>query len=109
MAQMPIIGLLDEARRLAESGQRVSVLWQKPDSLVFIARGREYRSEYHINPSDEMIYMIEGEMRLHYRPADGKEEVAVTPEGAMIYNPAGTPHCPRSPPGLFALMSARKR
>src|SRR5438046_6238664 len=97
MAQMPIIGLLDEARRLAESGQRVSVLWQKPDSLVFIARGREYRSEFHIHPSDEMMYMIKGEMRLHYRTADGKEEVAVIPEGAMIYTPAGTPHSPPLP------------
>ena len=109
MAQMPIIGLLDEARRLAESGQRVSVLWQKPDSLVFIARGREYRSEFHINPSDEMMYMIKGEMRLHYRTADGKEEVAVIPEGAMIYTPAGTPHSPRFPPDAFALISERKR
>ena len=109
MAQMPIIGLLDEARRLAESGQRVSVLWQKPDSLVFIARGREYRSEFHINPSDETMYMIKGEMRLHYRTADGKEEVAVIPEGAMIYTPAGTPHSPRFPPDAFALISERKR
>ena len=109
MAQMPIIGLFDEARRLAESGQRVSVLWQKPDSLVFIARGREYRSEFHINPSDETMYMIKGEMRLHYRTADGKEEVAVIPEGAMIYTPAGTPHSPRFPPDAFALISERKR
>ena len=52
MFSMPTVNLLDEAYRLAERGQRVSVLWQKADSLVFIARGREYRSEFHINPSD---------------------------------------------------------
>ena len=107
--QLPIINLLDQARRLAESGKRVSVLWQQPDSLVFVARGREYRSEFHINPSDETMYMIRGEMRLHYRTADGKEEVAVLPEGSLIYTPAGTPHSPRFPPDAFALISERKR
>jgi 3-hydroxyanthranilate 3,4-dioxygenase len=109
MLQMPIISLLDEARRLAERGQRVSVLWQEADSLVFVARGREYRSEFHINPSDETMYMIKGEMRLHYRTLEGKEEVAVVPEGSLIYTPAGTPHSPRFPPDAFALISERKR
>lgn len=109
MLQMPIVSLLDHARGLAESGKRVSVLWQKPDSLVFIARGREYRSEFHINPSDETMYMIKGEMRLHYRTPAGKEEVAIIPQGSLIYTPAGTPHSPRFPPDAFALISERKR
>jgi 3-hydroxyanthranilate 3,4-dioxygenase len=109
MLHMPIVGLLDQARRLAESGQRVSVLWQHPDTLVFIARGREYRSEFHINPSDETMYMIRGEMRLHYRTPDGQEEIAVVPEGSLIYTPAGTPHSPRFAPDAFALISERKR
>ena len=109
MLQMPIVSLLDEARRLAERGQRVSVLWQKADSLVFVARGREYRSEFHINPSDETMYMIKGEMNLHYRTPEGKEEVAVIAEGSVIYTPAGVPHSPRFPPDAFALISERKR
>lgn len=109
MMQLPTVNLLDETRRLAESGNRVSVLWQQPDSLVFVARGREYRSEFHINPSDETMYMIKGEMRLHYRTPDGKEEIAVLPEGSLIYTPAGTPHSPRFPPDAFALISERNR
>ncbi len=109
MSSMPIVSLLDQARQLAESGKRVSVLWQHTDTLVFVARGREYRSEFHINPSDETMYMIRGEMRLHYRTAEGKEEIAVIPEGSVIYTPAGTPHSPRFPPDAFALISERKR
>jgi 3-hydroxyanthranilate 3,4-dioxygenase len=109
MVAMPIVNLLEQGRKLAESGERVSVLWQKPDSLVFVARGREYRSEFHINPSDETMYMIKGKMRLHYRTPDEKEEVAIIPEGSLIYTPAGTPHSPRFPPDAFALISERKR
>jgi 3-hydroxyanthranilate 3,4-dioxygenase len=109
MFSMPIVDLLERGRKLAESGKRVTVLWQHPDTLMFLARGREYRSEFHINPSDETMHMVKGEMRLHYRTPEGKEEVAVIAEGSMIYTPAGTPHSPRFPPDAFALISERKR
>ena len=109
MPHMPIVNLLEQARRLIESGARVRVLWQHDDTLAFIARGREYRSEFHINPSDETMQMIKGEMRLHYRTPEGKEEIAVIAEGALIYTPAGTPHSPRFDPDAFALISERKR
>lgn len=109
MFQMPIVNLAEVSRKLAETGQRVSVLWQEPESLVFVARGREYRSEFHINPSDEVMVMIKGEMRLHYRTPEGKEEVAVVPEGSTIYTPTGIPHSPRFPPDAFLLVLERKR
>jgi hypothetical protein len=100
MSDMPIVNLLDTGRALSRSGQRVSVLWQEPESLVFVARGREYRSEFHINPSDEVMYMIKGEMRLHYRTPDGKEAVALVPEGSAIHTPAGI--------SALAALSARR-
>ena len=109
MFTMPIVDLLAEARKLADSGRRVSVLWQHDDTLVFLARGREYRSEFHINPSDETMQMIQGEMRLHYRTPEGREDIAVIAQGAIIYTPAGTPHSPRFPEDGFALISERKR
>jgi len=71
-------------------------------------RGREYRSEFHINPSDETMQMIKGEMRLHYRTADGKEAVAEIPEPRYLYA-GGNSHSPRFSPEAFALISERKR
>ena len=109
MNPMPIVNLLDTARSLGESGKRVNVLWQEPDSLAFVARGREYRSEFHLNPSEELMYQIKGEMRLHYRTPEGKEAVAVIKEGSVIHTPAGVPHSPRFPPDAYALIVERKR
>ncbi len=109
MLPMPIVNLLERGRQLAARGERVSVLWQEPESLAFVARGREYRSEFHINPSDEVMLMIKGDMRLHYRTPDGKEEIAVVPEGSTIYTPAGTPHSPRFPPDAYLLVIERQR
>ncbi len=109
MFSMPIVDLLAEGQKLAATGKRVHVLWQHPDTLAFIARGREYRSEFHLNPSDETMQMIKGEMRLHYRTPEGNEKIAVIAEGALIYTPAGTPHSPRFGPDAFALITERKR
>jgi len=109
MMKMPIVDLLARGRELAARGERVSVLWQEPESLAFVARGREYRSEFHINPSDEVMLAVKGELRLHYRTPEGKEEVAVVPEGSTIYTPAGTPHSPRFAPDALLFVIERGR
>jgi 3-hydroxyanthranilate 3,4-dioxygenase len=106
---MPIADLEAIAADLAASGKRVHVMWQFPESLAFVARGREYRSEFHVNPSDELMYMIRGEMNLHYRTPEGKEEISVLKEGCTIYTAAGIPHSPRFPPDAFLLVVERMR
>jgi 3-hydroxyanthranilate 3,4-dioxygenase len=106
---MPIADLPAIAAELAASGRYVHVLWQQPQTLAFVARGRPYRSEFHINPSDEVMYMLRGEMRLHSRTPAGAEEIAVLREGSIIYTPGGIPHSPRFPPDAFALILERKR
>ncbi len=109
MQSLDVVHLREITEQLAASGKRVKVLWQQPGSLAFVARGREYRSEFHVNDSDEVTYMIKGTMRLHYRTPQGKEEVAMIPEGATNFMPAGTPHSPRFPPDAFALILERGR
>jgi 3-hydroxyanthranilate 3,4-dioxygenase len=107
--KMPVVSLQERVQKLGDTGAFVSVLWQQPESLVFVARGRSYRSEFHINPSDEVMYQIKGEMRLHYRTPEGKEEVAVIPEGSAIHTPSGIPHSPRFASDAYALILERAR
>ena len=109
MLPMPIADLNAIAENLAETGQRVQVLWQRPETLAFVARGREYRSEFHINPSDEVMFMIRGEMNLHFRTPEGTEDISVLREGSAIYTASGVPHSPRFPPDAFLLVMERKR
>lgn len=109
MLPMPIADLDAVCNELAESGERVKVLWQQPDTIAFIARGREYRSEFHIDPADEVMYMIKGEMNLHFRTPEGTEDISVLKEGEMVYTAAGVPHSPRFPPDAFLLVMERKR
>jgi 3-hydroxyanthranilate 3,4-dioxygenase len=91
------------------SPKPVSILWQTPDSVAFVARGREGRSEFHIDPSDEVMLMIKGDMALHYLTAEGEEKIAEVRQGEIIHCPAGTPHSPRFAPDSYVLVLERKR
>jgi len=98
---------------LGESVRRtlkpVRILWQTPDTIAFVARGRAGRTEFHTDPSDEVMYMIKGVMNLHYRTPEGEEKVLVLREGEIMHCPAGVPHSPRFSPDAFLLVLERKR
>ncbi len=107
---LPIEDLESVVEQLIESGRQVKVLWQYPGSLAFVAKGRDYRSEFHLNASDEVTYMIRGTMHLHHRTPDGEESVAVIPAGATNWMPPNTEHSPpRFPSDAFALILERGR
>jgi 3-hydroxyanthranilate 3,4-dioxygenase len=55
------------------------------------------------------MYMIKGDMNLHYRTERGEEKVAVIREGEILHCPAGTPHSPRFAPDAYVLVLERKR
>jgi 3-hydroxyanthranilate 3,4-dioxygenase len=109
MLPMPVADLLKIGEELSRTGKRVKVLWQTADTLAFVARGREYRSEFHSDPSDEVMFMIKGQMNLHFRHPDGREEIQVLKEGEIVYTAAGIPHSPRFPPDAYLLVMERKR
>jgi len=97
------------AKELPNSPKPLRVLWQAADTLAFVVRGREGRREFHKDPVDEVMYMIKGDMNLHYLRADGKEDIAQVKEGEIIYCPAGVPHSPRLPSDAILLVLERKR
>lgn len=109
MDELPVVDLRAVADELERTGRQVSVLWQHPGSLAFVARGRDYRSEFHVNSSDEVTYMIKGTMNLHHRSPEGNESVAVIPEGSSNWMPPNTEHSPRFPSDSYALIIERGR
>ena len=107
--EMPNVDLEGIMRRLTETGKRTHQLWLTADSMAFIARGREYRSEFHVNPSYEIQYSLRGELKLHYRTAEGAEKIAVVPESSCLFQPPLVPHSPRFAPDAFQLVIERAR
>jgi 3-hydroxyanthranilate 3,4-dioxygenase len=109
MSDLEAVNLALITEGIRNATRPVRVLWQTDDTLAFVARGREHRSEFHSDPVDEVMYMIRGDMNLHYRTPEGEERVAVVREGEIIHCPAGVPHSPRFSPEAFVLVLERKR
>lgn len=109
MTELKAVNLAEVSEGVSKSIKPVSILWQAPDTIAFVARGRKGRSEFHSDPSDEVMYMIKGVMDLHYLTEAGEERVAVVREGEIIYCPAGVRHSPRFSPDSFLLVLERKR
>lgn len=106
---MPVADLEAIMRHLTETGEQVFPVWQEPESLAFVARGRAYRSEFHINPSHELMHSIKGDLPLHYRLPDGTEKIVNVPEGSCLYQPPLVPHSPRFAPDAFQFVIERQR
>ena len=109
MIELSAINLGQITEAIKTATKPVSILWQEEDTIAFVARGREHRSEFHVDPSDEVMYMLKGEMELHYLTPEGERKVAVLREGEIIHCPAGTPHSPRFSPDSYLLVLERKR
>ena len=109
MTELKAVNLDQITAGIRGATRPVKILWQADDTLAFVARGREHRSEFHSDPVDEVMYMIRGDMNLHYRTPDGGEKIAVIREGEIIHCPAGIPHSPRFSPDAFVLVLERRR
>jgi 3-hydroxyanthranilate 3,4-dioxygenase len=109
MLDLGSIDFDDVIAAIEASRKPVGILWQTADTIAFVARGRAGRSEFHVDPSDEVMYMVKGDMALHYRTPEGVEKILALREGQIMHCPAGVPHSPRFAPDAFVLVLERKR
>lgn len=97
---------IDENR---EDWGRRRIIWEDSDFIAFVTRGPNNRSDFHIDPGDEIFYQLEGELALHYMGPEQKHEVAVIKEGELFLLPANVPHSPRRGEGSWTMVVERKR
>jgi len=89
-------------------GQR-RIIWEDSDFIAFVTRGPNSRTDFHIDPGDEIFYQLEGELNLHYMTPEPKHEIAVIREGELFLLPANVPHSPRRGEGSWTFVIERKR
>ncbi len=97
---------VDENRR--NWGQR-RIIWEDSDFIAFVTRGPNSRTDFHIDPGDEIFYQLEGDLNLHYMTPEQKHEIAVITEGELFLLPANVPHSPRRGEGSWTFVIERKR
>src|SRR5205807_1174073 len=70
------------------------VIWEDSQFTAMIIRGPNARRDFHVDPSDEIFYMLKGDMILEYIDEAGQHQNGVIREGEIFLVPASVPHAP---------------
>jgi 3-hydroxyanthranilate 3,4-dioxygenase len=84
------------------------VIWEDSQFTAMVIRGPNARRDFHIDPSDEIFFMLKGAMTLETLEA-GARRSRVIREGEMCLVPALTPHSPHRPADTWGLVIEVKR
>jgi 3-hydroxyanthranilate 3,4-dioxygenase len=84
------------------------VTWEDTQFTAMIVRGPNARRDFHVDPSDEIFYMLKGDMVLEYIDG-GRRHRQTIREGELLLVPALTPHSPHRPADTWGLVVEIKR
>lgn len=71
--------------------------------LVMVVGGPNARSDYHINPGEELFYQVEGDIVLKVLDEGQAVDVPIR-QGELFLLPAKVPHSPQRPAGTVGLV-----
>ncbi len=99
---------VDDNRHAFEPPVGNKVIWEDSQFTAMIIRGPNARRDFHVDPSDEIFYMLRGDMVLEYIQG-GRRRDQVIREGELLLVPALTPHSPHRPADTWGLVVEVKR
>jgi 3-hydroxyanthranilate 3,4-dioxygenase len=101
-------GWIAQHREAFEPPVGNKVVWEDSQFTAMIIRGPNARRDFHVDPSDEIFYMLKGDMVLEYMDG-GRRHEQVIREGGLMLVPALTPHAPHRPADTWGLVVEIKR
>ncbi len=83
-------------------------VFEDGDFIIMVVGGPNSRSDYHVDPGQELFYQIEGDMVLKTRQ-DGRLVDVPIRQGEMLLLPSLVPHSPQRPADTVGLVIERRR
>ncbi len=83
-------------------------VFEDGDFIIMVVGGPNSRSDYHLDPGQELFYQIEGDMLLKTRQNGRLLDVPIR-QGEMLLLPAHVPHSPQRPADTVGLVIERRR
>jgi 3-hydroxyanthranilate 3,4-dioxygenase len=99
---------IDENRHLLKPPVGNRELYPNQELIVMIVGGPNSRTDYHIDPGEELFYQLEGDMTLKIID-DGKHRDVEIRAGEMFLLPAMVPHSPQRRADTVGLVVERQR
>jgi 3-hydroxyanthranilate 3,4-dioxygenase len=99
---------IDENREELKPPVGNKKIWEDQDFMVFVVGGPNARKDYHIDPSEEFFYQVEGTMTLKIVEDGEFRDVEIGP-GEIFLLPSEVPHSPQRPAETVGLVIEHKR
>ncbi len=99
---------IDEHRHLLKPPVGNQLVWKNQEFMVMIVGGPNQRKDFHVNPTEEFYYQLEGDITLRILE-DGKPRDIPIRQGDVFLLPANIPHSPQRPPNTIGMVVEYKR
>jgi 3-hydroxyanthranilate 3,4-dioxygenase len=71
--------------------------------MVMVVGGPNQRTDFHVNPTEELFFQIEGDIVLRVREDGAVRDIPIR-QGEMFVLPPGVPHSPQRPANTVGLV-----
>ncbi len=99
---------IDENRSQFKPPVGNKLIWEDREIMAFVVGGPNSRKDYHINPTEEFFYQVEGDMNLRILEAGKPKDIPIR-EGEIFLLPAKVPHSPQRLANTIGLVIEYKR
>ncbi|TWT44023.1 3-hydroxyanthranilate 3,4-dioxygenase [Phycisphaerae bacterium RAS1] len=101
-------GWIDEHRHLLKPPVGNQCVWKDRDFIVMIVGGPNARKDYHVNPTEELFYQVEGDITLRIIENGTPRDIPIR-QGDIFLLPPGIPHSPQRPANTVGMVVERQR
>ena len=84
-------------------------VWEDQDIHVTVVGGPAQGKDFHVNPTQEFFFQVEGDVTLRVVGRDAKVREVPVRAGEMFLLPANTPHSEVRPAGTIGMVVEHKR
>jgi 3-hydroxyanthranilate 3,4-dioxygenase len=78
------------------------------DYMVMVVGGPNQRTDFHVNPTEELFFQIEGDIVLKVMENGKPREIPIR-QGELFVLPPNVPHSPQRPAGTVGLVVEQRR
>lgn len=108
LAAFNLNGWIDEHRHLLKPPVGNQQVFKDSDFIVMIVGGPNQRKDYHINPTEEFFYQLEGDITLGIIEDGEKRDIHIR-QGDIFLLPPEIPHLPQRPANTVGMVIERRR
>ncbi|HMN42128.1 MAG TPA: 3-hydroxyanthranilate 3,4-dioxygenase [Phycisphaerales bacterium] len=100
---------IDDHRHLLKPPVGNKTVWEDRDFIVMVCGGPNQRKDFHINPTEELFFQVEGDIVLRIVDGVGQQRDIPIREGELFLLPPHVPHSPQRSAGTVGLVVERRR